>query len=98
MRIINEILLGFPEELIAEISPSAARYLRPIVKVPMLLICFVVGVMTGLEMISFTYLGELFQSGTAKDAIGLIIFFGLAAAANAILIMVGLNFIMARYA
>ena len=32
------------------------------------------------------------------DAIGLIIFFGLAAAANAILIMVGLNFIMARYA
>ena len=98
MRIINEIIIGFPEELVAEISPFSAHYLRPVVKVPMLLICFVCGVQTGLNMVALTFLGELFQSGTFMDAPGLIIFLAVLASANAVLMMVELNFMMARYA
>ena len=44
MRIINQILIGFPEELLREVSASATQRLRPIVKLPMLLICLVCGI------------------------------------------------------
>jgi len=44
MRLINQIVIGFPADLIREISPAAAKQMRPLIKAPMILILYVIGV------------------------------------------------------
>ena len=97
MRILNQIIIGFPKELIEEVSPSTAYYLRPVVKMPMLLICYVCGVQTALNFVAFAFMGELLQSGTFLDAPGLITFLVSIAIFSSVFLIVTLNFVMARY-
>ena len=59
MRVLNKIITGFSKELIAEISPHVAKVVRPVIKAPMILILYVAGVMTGLNLTAFTLVGEL---------------------------------------
>ena len=73
IRQLNIIINGFPEELIAAVYPYATKYVRPIVKVPMITIMTCCGVSVGLNLVAFTFLGELLQSGTFLDEPGLII-------------------------
>ena len=53
--------------------PYAAKYVRPIVKMPMITIMTCCGVSVGLNLVAFTFLGELLQSGTFTDAPWLIL-------------------------
>ena len=97
MRILNKIANGFPYELIFEISPFAAKYLRQLVKLPMILILNVCGIQTGINLVTFTFLGELLKSGTFTESIGLILFLGAIAAFSSVFLLFTLNFINSRY-
>jgi len=79
---INKIINGFSKELISEVCPSTAKYVRPIVKLPMIAIMTCCGICVGLNLVAFTFIGELLQSGTFLDAPGMIAF----------LITIGLTF------
>ena len=59
VRILNKIIIGFPKEQINDISEYTATYLRPVIKLPMILILFVTGFNTGLNLVGFAFLGEL---------------------------------------
>lgn len=70
---MNKIINGFPEELIRDVCPYTAKYVRPIVKIPMITILACCGISVGFNLVVFTFLGELLQSGTFTDAPWLII-------------------------
>ena len=90
-------MIGFPVELIREVSPYVARYVRPIAKAPMLLILYVCGVNTGVNLVGFTFLGELLQSGTFLESPALIIFLALVSGVSTLTLLLLLNFVMAQY-
>ena len=97
MRILNKIAIGFPYQLIFEISPYAAKYLRQLIKLPMILILNCCGIQTGINLVTFTFLGELLKSGTFTESIGLILFLGAIAAFSSVFLLFTLNFINSRY-
>ena len=97
MRVINQILSGFPADLIDQIDSHTCKYVRPLVKAPMILILLVCGVDTGLNLTAFTFLGELLQSGTFTESLGLILFLGTVAGGSSVFLLLTLNFVMARY-
>ena len=59
IRQLNKIINGFPDELIREVCHYTATYVRPIVKMPMITILTCCGVSVGLNLVAFTFLGEL---------------------------------------
>ena len=53
--------------MIAEVSLKTAKYVRPIVKMPMISILTCCGVAVGLNLVCFTFIGELLQDGSFSD-------------------------------
>ena len=97
IRQLNKIINGFPDELIREVCPYTATYVRPIVKMPMITILTCCGVSVGLNLVAFTFLGELMQSGTFLDAPWLIILLvtiGLSASVSLLFVT---NYIFSMY-
>ena len=78
-------------------SADTATTVRPIVKAPMLLILACCGVMTGLNLVVFTFLGELLQSKTFTDDPGLIIFLMFAGAVFSFVLLIVVNFTISLY-
>ena len=67
------------------------------IKAPMILITYSCGVLTGVNLVGFTFIGELLQSGTFLDAALLIIFLVSLIIICPVVLLFLLNFIMARY-
>ena len=67
------------------------------VKAPMILITYIGGVLTGVNLVGFTFIGELLQSGTFLDAALLIVFLVILTIVSPVVLLWLLNFIMARY-
>ena len=80
-----------------DIQTFAAQKLRHMVKAPMMLLTHTCGVLTGINLVCFTFLGELLQSGTFLDAPGLIIFLLLLVIICPAALLFILNFVLARY-
>lgn len=86
-----------PEELVAEISPYAAKYVRPIVKIPMINIMTTCGVCVGINLAMFTFIGELTASGEVGEApllTTLLIVLGMSASIGLLIIT---NFVISQY-
>lgn len=97
MRVLNKMIQGFPFELINEISPVAAKYVRPIVKLPMISILTTCGIAVGINLACFTFIGELLQSGTFTDAPTLIVFLLVMGILMSLVLLFVTNFVMALY-
>lgn len=67
------------------------------VKAPMILITYSCGVLTGVNLVGFTFIGELLQSGTFLDAALLIVFLVILIIVCPVILLFILNLIMARY-
>ena len=59
MRIINQIVSGFPRDLLDQVDADTTKFLRPLIKAPMVLILYISGVVTGFNYTSLTFLAEL---------------------------------------
>lgn len=83
-----------PVELIAEVSPYAAKYVRPIVKMPMITIMTCCGVCVGMNLAALTFLGELTASGNFKQAPAMGAFLVIVGASCSIGLLVITNFVI----
>ena len=44
MRVINQIVSGFPKNLLDQVDADTTKYLRPLIKAPMIIILYIAGV------------------------------------------------------
>ena len=55
-------MCAFPKEVLHEVSPQTARVIKPIIKLPMILVLGVCGIVSGITATFFKFLGELIES------------------------------------
>lgn len=96
-RLLIKVIQGFSYDLISEIDPYTAKYVRPIIKLPMVMILILCGMSVGMNMTCFTYLGELLQSGTFTDAPFLILFIGCFCTFCSLVLLFVTNFVVSIY-
>ena len=80
-----------------EVSPYTATYIRPILKVPMITVCIVLGIQSGIATTSSKFVGEMLESNSFGEYWLLGIFFAVLSIGSAILCLLGLNFIQKYY-
>ena len=97
LRHLIMIINGFPKEVIAEVSPYTAVYIRPITNLPMILIMGVCGIQSGISSTSAKFLGELLENGGFTQAPLLSTSFMLIAISSAIFLIYALNLTMKYY-
>ena len=67
-RQLISVISAFDKDIIQEISPYTARVIKPIVKLPMILVLCVSGMVAGISSTFFKFLGELIQDGGFTDS------------------------------
>ena len=96
-RKLNQIINGFSKDTISLICPYTAKYVRPIVKMPMILITICCGICAGLNLVAFTFLGELLQSGTGLEAPLMLTFLIIVAFVFSLGLLFTTNFVISLY-
>ena len=85
------ILSGFTKDVIEIVSPEAAKKLKPIVKVPMILALAVCGLTAGLSITFWKFLGELIESQEMGEMPFLVILLVIIAVGSAPIMLLLMN-------
>ena len=60
-------MCAFSKDVLNEVSPYTAHSIKPVVKLPMILVMGVCGIMSGITATFFKFLGELIESQGFTD-------------------------------
>ena len=92
-----KIIAGFETEVIHNVCPYTAKFVRPLVKLPMITIMMSAGSGLALNLTCFTFIGQLLKSGTFDDAPWLILFLIVWGVGGAVVLLFVTNFANSIY-